>query len=282
LDHLPSQNNRGKMFDADLYIQRALESNAIREPVMRSVIQALRLPQGTHGLDAGCGIGLQMPLLAEAIGANGHVTGLDLMPELIAYGETMVKQVGLSGQLTFQQGDVKDLPFEDDTFDWVWSADCVGYPAAELTPLLKELIRVTKAGGSVAILAWSSQQILPGYPLLEARLNATCSAYIPFLKETSPQQNFMRALRSFHEAGLEQCRAQTFVGDIQAPLGNEQRNALLSLFEMLWGEQQPEVSAQDRAEYERLCKPASKHFILELPDYYAFFTYTMFRGRVSK
>jgi ubiquinone/menaquinone biosynthesis C-methylase UbiE len=270
------------MFDADLYIQRVLKSNTIREPVMRSVIHDLQLPEGTHGLDAGCGIGLQMPMLADAIGANGRVTGLDLMPQLLTYGENMAKRIGLSGQLTFQQGDVNDLPFEDNTFDWVWSADCIGYPASELTPLLNELIRVTKAGGGMNILAWSSQQILPGYPLLEARLNATCSAYIPFLKETSPGQNFMRALRSFHEAGLEQCQAQTFVGDIQAPLGNEQRNALLSLFEMLWDEPQPEVSAQDRAEYERLCKSSSKEFILELPDYYAFFTYTMFRGRVSK
>lgn len=270
------------MFDSSIYIQRALESNTLREPVMRSIIQSLQLPLGTHGLDAGCGIGLQMPLLAEAIGTNGHVNGLDLMVELLAHGEEMAKRIGLSHQLTFQQGDISNLPFDDDTFDWVWSADCIGYPAAELNPLLKELVRVIKPGGCVAILAWSSQQVLPGHPLLEARLNATCSAYIPFLKETSPQQNFMRALRSFHEAGLEQCQARTFVGDIQAPLGNEQRNALLSLFEMLWGEQQPEVSAQDRAEYERLCKPASKDFILELPDYYAFFTYTMFRGRVSK
>ncbi len=270
------------MFDADLYIQRALESNAIREPVMRSVIHALQLPEGTHGLDAGCGIGLQMPMLADAIGAIGHVTGLDLMPQLLAYGEDMAKRLGLSHQLTFQQGDVSNLPFDDDTFNWVWSADCIGYPASELAPLLNELIRVTKAGGSINILAWSSQQILPGYPLLEARLNGTCSAYIPFLKEANPGQNFMRALRSFQEAGLEQCQAQTFVGDIQAPLGNEQRNALLSLFEMLWGGLQPDVSAQDRAEYERLCKPTSKDFILVLPDYYAFFTYTMFRGRVSK
>lgn len=269
------------MSNADIYIQRALEAEPLREPLLRSVIQALQLPQGSHGLDAGCGIGLQMPLLADAVGAHGHITGIDLMPELLAYGELMAAQAGLSERITFRQGDVSDLPFDNDTFDWAWSADCVGYPAAELTPLLKELMRVVKPGGSVNILAWSSQQVLPGYPLLEARLNGTCSAYIPFLKDKRPQQNFMRALGSFHAVGLEDASAQTFVGNIQSPLSSGGRTALVSLFEMLWGEQQPEVSTEDWAEYKRLCKPESADLILNIPDYYAFFTYTMFQGRVS-
>jgi demethylmenaquinone methyltransferase/2-methoxy-6-polyprenyl-1,4-benzoquinol methylase len=35
-------------------------------------------------------------------------------------------------------------------------------------------------------------------------------------------------------------------------------------------------------EYGRLCRPESKDFILDLPEYCAFFTYSMFSGRVSK
>ena len=50
------------MANANIYIERALEANALREPVLRSVIQDLRLPAGSHGLDAGCGIGLQAKL----------------------------------------------------------------------------------------------------------------------------------------------------------------------------------------------------------------------------
>lgn len=268
------------MSSADIYIQRALEAEPLREPLLRSVIQQVQLPQGSHGLDAGCGIGLQTPLLADAVGAQGHITGLDLMPELLTYGESMVARAGLSERITFRHGNVSDLPFDNDTFDWAWSADCIGYPAAELTPLLQELMRVVKPGGSVHILAWSSQQVLPGYPLLEARLNGTCSAYIPFLKDKPPQQNFMRALGCFHVAGLEDASAQTIVSNVQSPLSSGQRTALLSLFEMLWGEQQPEVSAEDWADYERLCKPGSADLILDILDYYAFFTYTMFQGRV--
>nr|QNO48966.1 hypothetical protein OEPDFBKK_00042 [Methanosarcinales archaeon ANME-2c ERB4] len=33
--------------------------------------------------------------------------------------------------------------------------------------------------------------------------------------------------------------------------------------------------------YQRLCLAESPEFILDLPDYYAFYTYSMFQGRVS-
>lgn len=270
------------MTDAKLIIQNLLEANPLREPTLRGIIQALQLPPGSHGLDAGCGIGLQAFLLAEAIGVNGRVTGVDIMPELIAYGEDLAVKAGLSNRVAFRTGDVSCLPFEEDTFDWAWSADCIGYPAGDLMPLLQELMRVVKPGGSIILLGWSSQQLLPGYPLLEARLNATCSGYIPFLKEKRPEVNFMRALTVFRTMGLEEVQAQTFVGDVRSPRGSGEWTALISLFQMLWGMPQYEASPEDWVEYKRLCTPGSEHFILDIPDYYAFFTYSMFRGRVPQ
>jgi ubiquinone/menaquinone biosynthesis C-methylase UbiE len=268
------------MIDTESYIEQLAESAPLREPVLRSAIQALKLPSGSRGLDAGCGIGHQALWLAEAVGPAGHVTGLDISREFLQHAERMVKKSSVSEQVSFKEGDVNKLPFGDDTFDWVWSSDCVGYPSGDLLPLLKELARVVKPGGIVALLAWSSQQLLPGYPLLEARLNATCSALIPCVKGKKPESNFLRALGWFRHADYERPTVQTFVGDVHAPLSDDIRTALISFFEMLWGEPQPEVSKEDRAEYQRLCQPDSPDFILNLPDYYAFFTYSMFSGKV--
>jgi demethylmenaquinone methyltransferase/2-methoxy-6-polyprenyl-1,4-benzoquinol methylase len=270
------------MTDASAIIQNLLLTNPLREPTLRTIIQTLQLPTGSRGLDAGCGIGLQTLLLAEAVGPAGHTTGLDVLPELLAYGEDMVAKAGLSAQITFREGDVGCLPFEENTFDWVWSADCIGYPAGELAPLLKELSRVVKPGGHIILLGWSSQQLLPGYPLLEARLNANCSGYIPFFQGKTPESNFMRAPGVFRELGFESIEAKTFAGDIHGPLSSEECSALVSLFEMLWGTPQPEVTTQDWVMYKRLCTPGSADFILNIPDYYAFFTYSMFRGRVPE
>jgi ubiquinone/menaquinone biosynthesis C-methylase UbiE len=261
-------------------IRRLLESNPLRAPLLRAITQALQLPAGSCGLDAGCGIGLQTLLLLEAVGPDGQVTGLDINPELLAYGRGLAARVGVSNQVTFREGDVAHLPFDDNHFDWVWSADCIGYPAGDLAPFLGELIRVLKPGGSVILLGWSSQQLLPGYPMLEARLNATCSGYLPFLEGNSPATHFLRTPQWMRQLGLQKISVQTFVSDIQAPLSGELRIALGSLLEMLWGEPQPGVTDADWQEYQRLCLPGSPDFILDIPDYYGFYTYTVFRGEV--
>ncbi len=266
----------------DTQVRSLEQTNPLREPVLRSIVEALNLAPGSQGLDVGCGIGLQTPLLAEATSPDGSVTGLDISAGLLAYAQNRIRSLACADRITFGVGDMRSLPFADDSFDWVWSVDCVGYPASDLLPVLKEITRVVRPGGTVAILAWTSQQLLPGHVMLEARLNATCSAYAPFFHDKSPESHFLRALRWFSEAGIREATARTFVGEVQAPLSVECRTALASLFEMLWGEAQPAASESDLLEYRRLCYAESPDFIPSLPEYYAFFTYSMFSGRVSK
>ena len=269
------------MTDTGAYIQRLEVSNPLIERTVRSAIQALQLPLGSRGLDAGCGIGFQALLLAEAVGPGGQVTGLDISPAFLRHAEGKVKKSGLSERISFQQGDVRKLPFDDGTFDWAWSASCVGYGAEEPVPLVREMARVVRPSGTVAILVWSSQMLLPGYPLLEARLNATSSGIAPFTKSMRPESHWLCALGWFHEVGLKEPRAQTFVGGFHAPLSGEIRDALISLFDMRWIGVESELTEEDWAEYRRLCLPDSPDFLVNRPDYYAFFTETLFHGKVS-
>ena len=113
--------------DAESYIQSLLVNNPLRESIFHAMIKALQLPEGSRGLDAGCGMGLQSLLLAKDVGLTGHVTGLDVSAEMLDHGQEIVKEAGLSERISFQEGDVTNLPFDNNTFDWVWSADCVGY-----------------------------------------------------------------------------------------------------------------------------------------------------------
>lgn len=260
----------------------------LRESAIRAAIQKLSLPSGSSGLDAGCGIGLIAQVLSEAISPGGHVTGLDISSELLAHALTRAESQGLREQVSFRHGDVNRLPFEDGEFDWVWSMDTlwpgpkeVGCPAEDPFSMVREVTRVVRPGGTVALLFWSSQKLLPGHPLLEARLNTTSQATAPFCRGMTPDQHALRGVAWLRGTGLEDVRADTFVASASAPLAESARDALVFSFPMFWGGVEDELSREDWSEYQRLCQPDSPDFVLHDPDYYAFLTYTMFRGTVA-
>jgi demethylmenaquinone methyltransferase/2-methoxy-6-polyprenyl-1,4-benzoquinol methylase len=117
----------------------------------------------------------------------------------------IAKKAGLSERISFREGDINKLPFDDATFDWAWSEDCVGYAPIEPLPLVKALARVVKPGGSVIILAWSCEKLLPGHPLLEARLNFGCTVPIHATVPRGDQEFvYHRGLAVFGAAGNAQ------------------------------------------------------------------------------
>ncbi len=261
---------------------RSLESiHPLRETLLRSAIKVLHLPPGSRGLDIGCGIGDPALLLADATIPEGQVVALDVSWELLDYARRKAKWSDGTRPIPLLQGDMEALPFASSSFDWAWSVDCVGYPAAQLLPILQGIRRVVRPGGLVALLAWTSQQLLPGHPMLEARLNATCSAYAPFLEGQPPRAHFLRALHCFAQAGLSSPTCDTFVTQVNAPLQPGTRNGMALLFEMLWGDGIRRASKSDFDDYRRLCSPTSPDFIVDISEYCGFFTYTMFTGRVA-
>ncbi len=94
-------------------------------------------------------------------------------------------------------------------------------------------------------------------------------------------EHFNRALGWFRAAGLEDSTAETLVGTVHAPLSEELRDGLAELMEMRWGGARSELSREDWETYCRLCRPESEEYILNLEDYYGFFTYSLFQGRVT-
>jgi demethylmenaquinone methyltransferase/2-methoxy-6-polyprenyl-1,4-benzoquinol methylase len=252
------------------------------QPVFMSAMDELNLPVGGLGLDAGCGIGLQALLLAQKTGAKGRVTGVDLSFSCLDRAENNASKAGVAHRVNFLAGDVASLPFKEKTFDWAWSSDCIGYAPIAPLPLIMELKRVVKPGGIIALLGWSSEMLLPGYPELEASLKATKSGIAPFRRGANPANHFLRALGWFLEAGLIDRKAKAFVNSLHAPLGNDQYKAMLMLFDMRWRNTDTELSAEKFSGYRNLCMPDSHEFILNLEGYYAFFNYSLFTCRVPE
>lgn len=99
------------------------------------------LTPGMKVLDCGCGPGAISVGLAEAVGPAGHVTGVDFGESQIA-----VAKARSSPNLTFRVGSVYELPFEDSTFDLVFSHALFEHLADPIRGVT-EIRRILRPGG---------------------------------------------------------------------------------------------------------------------------------------
>jgi SAM-dependent methyltransferase len=178
--------------DPAAYMEKLYQSDPLQDPLMRRIVRSIGLPEGSLGLDAGCGVGLQIPPLAEAVGAQGHVTALDILPQFVQEAGRNIAKWKLDERVSLVLGDIYALPFEEQQFDWIWSASCACYAMRQPLELLQALHRLLKPGGLLLIVIWSGQQLLPGYPRLEAVLNATTPGIAPFTVGDPPTHHFLR------------------------------------------------------------------------------------------
>jgi ubiquinone/menaquinone biosynthesis C-methylase UbiE len=99
-------------------------------------------------LDVGSGIGGPSRYLASKFGC--HVTGLDLVGEYCRVADSLAKRVKLDNLLAYRQGDATHIPFDDATFDVVWTQHA-SMNIAYKKRFYSEMYRVLKPGGKLAI-----------------------------------------------------------------------------------------------------------------------------------
>lgn len=103
---------------------------------------------GQHILDAGCGTGADAQELAKLLGPEGQVIGLDFSQTMIDVASHRSQQA--PSPVSFLQGDLHQLPFEDNIFDRCY-ADKTFQHLPNPGQALLELVRVTKPGGRLVI-----------------------------------------------------------------------------------------------------------------------------------
>ena len=91
-------------------------------------------------------------------------------------------------------------------------------PGRRHLPVLKEIARVVRPVAGWLCWRGLRNRCCPGHALLEAWLNAECSAYLPYLRDRAPETHFLRLPCWFTKAGIEQPTCRTFIGEVQAPL----------------------------------------------------------------
>lgn len=115
------------------------------------IVEAAGVTRGQHVLDVAAGSG-NASIPAARTGAR--VVATDLTPELLETGRQRVDGENLD--LTWAEADAEHLPYRDDEFDTVLSAIGVMF-APFHQPVADELVRVTRPGGTIALLNWTPE-----------------------------------------------------------------------------------------------------------------------------
>ena len=110
--------------------------------------ELVRFTGSERVLDVGSGLGGPSRFLAWHYGCR--VSGVDLTAEFIRVAEMLTERTGLVGRVDYRQGSALDLPFEEMSFDVVWSQN-VAMNIADRDRLYSEMHRVLKSGGKLAL-----------------------------------------------------------------------------------------------------------------------------------
>ena len=114
---------------------------AIGEPIARRLIDAAGPASGERVLDVACGTGIVTRLVAEAVGPQGTVAGLDANPGMLA----VAADVG-PGHVVWHEAPAENLPLPDAAFDVVLcSMGLQFFP--DKHEALREMRRVLAPGG---------------------------------------------------------------------------------------------------------------------------------------
>jgi SAM-dependent methyltransferase len=111
------------------------------------LLRALLPPVGGRVLEVGCGRGIALPVLAERL-RPASLVGVDVDPALVAIARRQMSASALD--VTVLEGDVRELPFDDGSFDLVIDfGTCyhVGGGVSGACAALSEIGRVLRPGG---------------------------------------------------------------------------------------------------------------------------------------
>jgi SAM-dependent methyltransferase len=103
------------------------------------------LQQGERVLDAGSGGGFDCFVAARQVGPQGHVVGVDMLPEMLEKSRKTAQSMGLKN-VEFREGLLEEIPVEDGWADVVISNGVINL-CADKKRVFSELWRVLRRGG---------------------------------------------------------------------------------------------------------------------------------------
>ena len=142
-----------------------------------TLLAAGGVQRGDRVLDVGCGPGYFARMLAEAVGPEGSVVGIDAAPEMIDYAGRKARRLS---NCRFQLGTAQSLAFPDAALDVVVSSLMMHHlPEEGRLPAVREMRRVLRPGGTLLLAdftipergAWRLVASLTGHSAMQRRVS---------------------------------------------------------------------------------------------------------------
>lgn len=147
---------------SDRWAKRVWEAGSYSEiapeyaPMSGHLVERTDVSPDEEVLDIGCGTGT---VAVAAARRGARVTGIDIAPALLDRARNNVEVAGVA-DVSWQEGDAADLPFDDDAFDVTLSnlGHMYGDPPAATA---RELPRVTRPSGRIGFISWTPTGLYP-------------------------------------------------------------------------------------------------------------------------
>jgi ubiquinone/menaquinone biosynthesis C-methylase UbiE len=138
-------------------------------------LKRLNITAGETVLEVGFGTGHCLKQMAEAVGEEGKVYGIDLSSGMLAASKRRLEKAGLWNRVELTCDDALKMPYADNKFDTVFSSFALDlFDSPEIPKVLAEIRRVLRTSGRVAIISMSKEDgaslLLKWYERLHRKL----------------------------------------------------------------------------------------------------------------
>ncbi|GAB2762097.1 hypothetical protein GCM10027020_12860 [Nocardioides salsibiostraticola] len=141
------------------------------ERLQRKAVELLDLRPGDTVVDLGCGTGVNLPALADAVGGHGKVVGIDLSQGMLDQARRRSDRHNLP-QVTLIQGDIREVRLPPNTAGVLATASLEMIP--EQDDLISDLTaQLSPSGGRLAVLGFRRP---PQWPEWAVALGRTATA----------------------------------------------------------------------------------------------------------
>jgi len=128
-------------------------------PLTQALIEHAGIHEGQSVLDVAGGPGEPSLTIAGVVGPTGSVTCTDAVPEMVETAQSEARRRGVEN-IQFQVCSADSLPFPNESFDAVVSRLGVMF-FPDSVAAMREMLRVTKPGGSLAFAVWHKSDLNP-------------------------------------------------------------------------------------------------------------------------